>query len=151
MGRRRRRWREPGYIWWVAIVALLLAALVLSEWRLALLGLLVWSLYEFSLNPTVCRVMTRQGFACHEPVRGRLFACSEAHQRVKTDAVWRAAGLPNPFSRQIPHDPNRDTGVVVYSPAVRARLAQNDRIVLTVALVASVLAILIAIVGVFGG
>jgi hypothetical protein len=40
--------------------------------------------------------------------------------------------------------------VVVYSPAVRARLAQNDRIVLTVAGVASVLAILIAVVGVFG-
>lgn len=150
MGRRRRRWREPGYIWWGAIVALLLAALLLSAWRLALLGLLVWSLYEFSLNPTVCRVMTRQGFACHEPVRGRLFACSEAHQRVKTDAVWRAAGLPNPFNRQVPHDPNRDTGVVVYSPAVRARLAQNDRIMLALAAAGALVAIIGSLIGILG-
>src|SRR4051794_2726544 len=89
MGRRRRRWREPGYLWWGAIAALLLAALLLGAPRLALLALLVWSVYELALNPTVCRVMTRQGFACHEPVRGRLFACSQAHQRVKTDSVWR--------------------------------------------------------------
>jgi len=40
MGRRRRRWREPGYIWWVAIVGLLVAAVLLSTWRLALLSLL---------------------------------------------------------------------------------------------------------------
>ena len=149
MGRRRRRWREPGYIWWVAIVGLLVAAVLLGEWRLALLSLLVWSLYEFSLNPTVCRVMTRQGFACHEPVRGRLFACSAAHQRVKNDAVWRAAGLPNPFNRPTHHDPNRDTGVVVYSPAVRARLAQNDRIMLTLAGVGAVVAVLGALLGIF--
>jgi hypothetical protein len=125
----------------------MVAAVLLSAWRLALLGLLAWCLYEFSLNPTVCRVMTRQGFACHKPVRGRLFACSAAHQRVKNDAVWRAAGLPNPFNRATHHDPNRDTGVVVYSPAVRARLAQNDRIVLTLAGVGSLVAILIALIG----
>ena len=148
MGRRRRRWREPVYIWWAVIAALMVAAVLLGAWRLALLGVLAWCLYEFSLNPTVCRVMTRQGFACHEPVRGRLFACSAAHQRVKNDAVWRAFGLPNPFGRSTPHDPNRDTGVVVYSPAVRARLPQNDRIVLTVAGVGSLLAILIAVAGV---
>jgi hypothetical protein len=146
MGRRRRRWREPSYIWWVAIVGLLIAAVLLNAWRLALLAALVWSLYELSLNPTVCRVMTRQGFACHEPVRGRLFACSTAHQRVKTDSVWRAFGLPNPFSRPR-QDPNRDTGVVVYSPAVRARLAQNDRIVVTLAVSAAVIAVLGALLG----
>jgi hypothetical protein len=146
MGRRRRRWREPGYLWWGAIVALLVSAILLGAWRLALLGVLVWSLYELSLNPTVCRVMTRQGFACHEPVRGRLFACSPAHQRVKTDSVWRAFGLPNPFSRPR-QDPNRDTGVVVYSPAVRARLAQNDRIVVTLAVVGAVIAIFGAVIG----
>jgi hypothetical protein len=146
MGRRRRRWREPGYIWWGAIVVLLLAAVVFGSWRLALLGLAVWSLYELSLNPTVCRVMTRQGFACHEPVRGRLFACTPAHQRVKTDSVWRAFGLPNPFSRPR-QDPNRDTGVVVYSPAVRARLAQNDRIMVTIAVVGAAIAILGALFG----
>ena len=147
MGRRRRRWREPGYLWWGAIVALLVAALLLGAPRLVLLALLVWSLYEFSLNPTACRVMTRQGFACHEPVRGRLFACSAAHQRVKTDSVWHAFGLPNPFNRTA-QDPNRDTGVVVYSPAVRARLAQNDRIILTIAGVACLVVILTAVVGV---
>lgn len=151
MGRRRRRWREPVYVWWVVIATLMGAAVLMGAWRLALLGVLAWCVYEFSLNPTVCRVMTRQGFACHEPVRGRLFACSAAHQQVKTDAVWRSFGLPNPFSRSTPHDPDRDTGVVVYSPTVRAQLPQNDRIVLTVAVVASALAILIAIVGVFGG
>ena len=105
MGRRRRREREPVYIWWVAIGGLMVAAVVLGAWRLALLGVLAWCLYEFSLNPTVCRVMTRQGFACHEPVRGRLFACSAAHQRVKNDAVWRAFGLPNPFNRNSPTIP----------------------------------------------
>ncbi|GLY83664.1 hypothetical protein [Actinoallomurus iriomotensis] len=148
MGRRRRRWREPVYVWWVAIAALMLASVLLSAWRLALLALLMWCVYEFALNPTVCRVMTRQGFACHEPVRGRLFACSSAHQRVKNDAIWRAAGLPNPFARATPHDPNRDTGVVVYSPAVRARLAQNDRIILTIAGVVGLVVILTAVVGI---
>ena len=146
MGRRRRRWREPGYIWWVAVVVLLAAALLFGTWRLALLALLVWSLYELSLNPTVCRVMTRQGFACHEPVRGRLFACSAAHQKVKTDSVWRAFGLPNP-ARRTRQDPNRDTGVVVYSPAVRARLAQNDRIMVTLAVAGAVIAMLGALLG----
>jgi hypothetical protein len=148
MGRRRRRWREPVYVWWIAIAALLVAAVLLSAWRLAVLALLAWCLYEFALNPTRCRVMTRQGFACQEAVRGRLFACTPAHQRVKNDALWRAAGLANPFSRPAPHDPNRDTGVVVYSPAVRARLAQNDRIILTAAGIGSLVAIVVALAGV---
>src|SRR5262245_4189390 len=103
MGRRRRRRREPGYVWWIAFGGLAVAALLLASWRLALIALLAWCLYEFSLIPTVCRVMTRQGFACHEPVRGRLFACSSAHQQVKNDALWRAAGLGNPFRRAAPH------------------------------------------------
>lgn len=150
MGRRRRRWREPVYIWWVAIAALLVASVLLSAWRLAILALLMWSVYEFALNPTLCRVMTRQGFACHEPVRGRVYACSAAHQRVKNDAMWRAAGLPNPFARATSDNPERDTGVVVYSPAVRARLAQNDRIVLTIAGVGSLVAVLVAVVGIVG-
>jgi hypothetical protein len=149
MGRRRRRWREPVYIWWVAIAGLLVAAVLLSAWRLALLALLVWSTYELALNPTVCRVMTRQGFACHEPVRGRLFACTPAHQRVKTDSVWRAFGLPNPFRRPR-QDTQRDTGVVVYSPAVRARLAQNDRIMVTLAVSGAVIAIIGALIGLLG-
>lgn len=149
MGRRRRQWREPGFVWWIVIVGLLVAAVLLSTWRLALLALLVWCAYEFALNPTACRVMTRQGFACHEPVRGRLYACSSAHQQVKTDAVWRAAGLPNLFDRSTPpHDPERDTGVVVYSPSVRARLAQNDRIMLTLAGAGTLVAIVAALIGI---
>jgi hypothetical protein len=148
MGRRRRHWREPAFVWWIAIAALLAAAVLLGTWRLALLGLLVWCMYEFSLIPTVCRVMTRQGFACHEPVRGRLYACSPAHQRVKTDAVWRAAGLPNPFNRGASaQDPERDTGVVVYSPSVRARLNQTDRIMLTLAGAGTLVAIVAAVIG----
>jgi hypothetical protein len=147
MGRRRRRWREPGYVWWIALGALLVAAMLLDSWRLALMTLLVWSLYEISLIPTVCRVMTRQGFACHEPVRGRVFACSSTHQRVKNDALWRAAGLPNPFRKAAAPDPNRDTGVVVYSPAVRARLSSNERIILSLAGAGTLIATAGAVLG----
>jgi hypothetical protein len=148
MGRRRRQWREPGFVWWIAIGALLVAAVLFSAWRLALLALLVWCMYEFALIPTLCRVMTRKGLACHEPVRGRLYACTRAHQQIKTDAVWRAAGLPNPFRRSATSDPNRDTGVVVYSPLVRARLAQNDRIMLTLAGAGTLVTIVVAVIGI---
>jgi hypothetical protein len=132
MGRRRRRWREPGYVWWTGFGALGVAALLMMSWRLALLDLLAWCLYQVSLNPAVCRVVTRQGLACHEPVRGRVFACSPPHQQVKNEALWRAIGLSNPFRRTQIQDPNRDTGVVVYSPTVRARLQQNERVILTI-------------------
>jgi hypothetical protein len=147
MGRRRRRVREPGYVWWSGFGVLLVAAVLLTSWRLALIALLAWCLYEFSLVPTVCRVMTRRGFACHEPVRGRLFTCSAAHQQVKNDALWAAVRLPNPFRRESAPDPNRDTGVVVYSPSVRARLAQNDRNMLALAAAGTIATIVIAILG----
>jgi hypothetical protein len=147
MGRRRRRVREPGYVWWIGIGVLLVAAVLLTSWRLALIALLCWCLYEFSLVPTVCRVMTRQGFACHEPIRGRLFACSAAHQQVKNDALWGAARLPNPFRRESAPDPNRDTGVVVYSPSVRAKLAENDRNLLALATAGTLIALVAALVG----
>ncbi|GAA4609477.1 hypothetical protein GCM10023195_38260 [Actinoallomurus liliacearum] len=147
MGRRRRRVREPGYVWWIGIGVLLVAAVLLTSWRLALIGLLCWCLYEFSLVPTVCRVMTRQGFACHEPIRGRLFACSAAHQQVKNDALWGAVRLPNPFKRESAPDPNRDTGVVVYSPSVRAKLAENDRNLLALATVGTIVALVLAVTG----
>ena len=147
MGRRRRRTREPGYVWWIAFAGLGVAALLLASWRLALFGVLLWSLYELTLIPTVCRVMTRQGFVCHEPVRGRLYACSPPHQQVKNDAMWRTVGLRNPFRRAPVVDPNRDTGVVVYSPAVRARLAQNDRIMLGLAAVGTLAATAGALIG----
>jgi hypothetical protein len=147
MGRRRRRVREPAYVWWIGFGVLLLAAVFLTSWRLALIALLGWCLYEFSLVPTVCRVMTRQGFACHEPIRGRLFACSAAHQQVKNDALWSAVRLPNPFRRETVPDPNRDTGVVVYSPSVRARLAENDRNVLALAAAGTVVTVVFALLG----
>lgn len=147
MGRRRRRWREPGYVWWIGFGVLLLAALLLGSWRLALIALLVWCLYEFSLIPTACRVMTRQGFACSEPVRGRLFACSSSHQRVKNGALWSAAGLRDPFRKAAVPDPNRDTGVVVHSPPVRARLAQNDRNMLALAVVGVIVAVTASVLG----
>jgi hypothetical protein len=147
MGRRRRRHREPGYVWWIGFAGLGLAAVWLASWRIGLFALLVWCLYEFALIPTLCRVMTREGFACHEAVRGRLFACSSAHQQVKNDAVWRAAGLRNPFHKTQPLDPNRDTGVVVYSPAVRARLPQNDRIILTLAGLGTLASVAGALIG----
>src|SRR4051812_6612380 len=99
MGRRRRREREPVYIWWIAIGGLMVAAVVRGPGRLAFLGVLPWCLYEFSLTPPLCGVMPRRGSPCHKPVRGRLFACSTSHQQVKNDALWRAFGLPNPFAR----------------------------------------------------
>jgi hypothetical protein len=134
MGRRRRRWRESVLVWWGVFAALLVAAWLLWSWRVALLALLLWCLYEFVLVPTICRVTTRQGFSCREPVRGRLFACNPAHQQLKNDALWRLAGLHNPVrKKKVVPDPNRDTGVVVYSAAVRGRLAQADRAVLMLA------------------
>lgn len=147
MGRRRRRVREPGYVWWIGFGVLVVAAVLLSAWRLALIALLAWCVYEFLLVPTVCRVMTRQGFACHEPVRGRLYACSPAHRQVKTDALWGAVRLRNPFRKATVPDPNRDTGVVVYSPSVRAHLAENDRNVLALATVGMIITVVFTVLG----
>jgi len=147
MGRRRRRWREPQYFWWIGFICLAGAAVFLGWWRLGLMLLLVWCLYEFALIPTVCRVVTRQGFSCREPVRGRLFACTRGHQQVKNDALWRIVGLPNPFRRKITGDPSRSTGVVVYSPPVRGRLTVTDRALLVLASVGS----LVTLVGTFLG
>jgi hypothetical protein len=150
MGRRRRQWRESVYVWWAVFAVLGVVAVLTKSWRVALLGLLLWCPYEFCLIPTTCRVMTRQGYTCGEPVRGRLFACGRRHQQIKNDALWRLAGLPNPFRKLSPPrpDPNRTTGVLVVSPPVRGRLVSSDRIVLTVAsliAVATVVAILAAV------
>lgn len=147
MGRRRRRWREWRYAWWTGIAALLIVAVLLRSWRVGLLALLVWCLYEFALIPTLCRVMTREGFSCHEPIRGRLFACRPEHQRVKNDGLWRLVGMSNPFHRRVTGDPNRDTGVVVYSPTTRAHLAQNDRTILMLAGVGAFISLVGAIWG----
>lgn len=141
MGRRRRRWRESAIAWWAGFAALAAVAWLLRSWRIALLTLLLWCLYEFMLVPTICRVMTRQGFSCREPVRGRLFSCTPAHQQVKNDALWRLAGLRNPLRKKPASDPNRETGVVVYSPSVRGRLAQADRTVIVLAAVGTLVTI----------
>lgn len=141
MGRRRRRWRESVIAWWAGFAVLAGVAGWQGSWRIALLGLALWCLYEFALVPTICRIMTRQGFACREPVRGRLFACTRAHQQVKNDALWRLVGLRNPFRGQPEPDPNRETGQVVYSPSVRGRLAPADRAVILLAAASTVLTI----------
>ncbi|MFC6933577.1 hypothetical protein ACFQHO_26645 [Actinomadura yumaensis] len=158
-----------------AFAVLAVGAYLLHSWRVALIGLLGWCLYEFLLVPTICRVMTRQGFSCREPVRGRLFACTSRHQQVKNDGLWRLVGMRNPFrdrSAQRPTAPaptptgaamsdapgtppqrspdgraasgranERDTGVVVFSPAVRGRLAQADRVLILLAAAGTVVTI----------
>jgi hypothetical protein len=150
-GRRRRRWREPGYAWWIAFGVLLIVAALATSWRLALIALAGWCLYEFSLNPTACRIRTREGHICRQPIRGRLFACSAAHQELKNDALWRATGLRNPFRRRAAHDPNGETGVVVYSPPVRARVARDDLTILGLAALGSVASIVGTVIGLFNG
>ena len=63
---------------------------------LVLLALLLWSFYEFCLVRTRCRVKTRQGFECVEPVRGRIFAHDHRHQDGSEDAVTQYGGdTPN--------------------------------------------------------
>lgn len=148
MRRRRRRWREPVYAWWGVFALLGAAAIVTESWRLALLGVALWCLYEFCLIPTTCRVLTRQGFACAEPIRGRLFACGTEHQQIKTDALWLLAGLSNPFHRPPPPpDPHRTTGVLVVSPRVRGRLSDSDRLVLAIAAVCTLLTVVGMVAG----
>jgi hypothetical protein len=154
-GRRRRRRRESPLAWWALFAAVALAAWWTRSWRVALLGLLLWCLYEFVLVPTICRIMTRQGFPCREPVRGRLFGCGPAHQSMKNDALWRLVGLRNPFpgKRERAPEPEPDpeeeaeTGVLVVSDSVRGRLAENDRMMITLAGVGT----LVAVVGMIYG
>ncbi|WP_233510948.1 hypothetical protein [Actinomadura craniellae] len=141
MGRRRRPGREHPFVWWIGFAVLGIAALALRSWRLALITLLLWCLYEFALVPTVCRVRTRKGQFCPEPARGRLFACGTSHQRVKTDALRRLARLPGKRRSAPPADPNRDTGVVVYSAEVRGRLSQEDRAFLALAAAGTVVTV----------
>lgn len=147
MGRRRRRGREPAYVWWSAFGALLIVAAVMASWRLALITLGVWCLYELSLNPTICRIRTREGHTCDRRVRGRLYACCDSHQELKNDALWTAAGLHNPFRRPVEADPNRDTGVVVFSPSVRARVSQDDLVVLGLAALGTIAVVIGMVVG----
>lgn len=147
-GTRRRRRRESALVWWALFAAFGVAAWMLHSWRVALLGLLAWCLYQFLFVPTFCRVMARQGFSCTERARGRLFACKPSHQQVKNDALWRLAGLHNPFRPKPPKPAqgkgaqyHRDTGVVVFSPAVRGRLAFTDRVLILLAAAGTVVTI----------
>ncbi|MFB4317433.1 hypothetical protein [Actinomadura sp. 21ATH] len=130
--RRRRPRRESALVWWALFAAWAGAAWYYRSWPVALLGLLVWCLYEFVLVPTVCRTMTRKGSSCREPVRGRLFACEDEHQRLKVDGLWRLAGMRNPLRG--PDEPaERESGQVVVSPEARGRLSQVDRALILLA------------------
>lgn len=151
MGRRRRSWREPVYVWWAGFALLGAIAGTTRSWRLLLLALLLWCLYEFALIPTACRMMTRQGASCREPARGRLFGCSPEHQRLKNEGLRRLVGL-RPRRREEPApDPNRDTGVVVWSPESRGRLHSDDRAMIITACTATVIVLLGTLYGLTGG
>ncbi|WP_131742047.1 hypothetical protein [Actinomadura roseirufa] len=133
-GTRRRRRRESALVWWALFAAVGVAAWTLGSWRVGLLGLLGWCLYQFMFVPTLCRIMTRQGYSCRERARGRLFACGPRHQQVKNDSLWSLVGLRNPLRTRAARRAQaetggatkRDTGVLVVSPEVRGRLAPAD-------------------------
>ncbi|MFF4239432.1 hypothetical protein ACFYYL_26465 [Actinomadura geliboluensis] len=131
-GTRRRPRRESALLWWALFALFAGAAWWLHSWRVALLALLGWCLYQFMLVPTMCRVLSQQGAACTERTRGRLFACGPDHQRLRNDALWRLAGLRNPFQKE-PHRDEAETGVVVVSSDVRGRLTSPDRLLILLA------------------
>ncbi|WP_243711322.1 hypothetical protein [Actinomadura sp. KC216] len=133
-------------MWWALFAAFAGAALWLQSWRLALFGLLTWCLYQFTLVPTLCRVLKREGYPCAERVRGRLFACAPNHQQLKNDAVWRLVGLRDPFQKGDP-DPDPETGGVVHSPYVRGRLTQADRALILLAAVGTLVTLVSMIYG----
>ncbi|WP_329095682.1 hypothetical protein OG979_13335 [Actinomadura citrea] len=139
-GTRRRPRRESALTWWALFAAIAGIAWWQHSWRVGLLGLLGWCLYEFALVPTLCRVLTPKGAACTERTRGRLFACGPAHQRLRNDALWRLAGLRNPFERG-PVGDEGDTGTVVVSSDVRGRLVPQDRALILLAAAGTVTAL----------
>ncbi|MFI0410788.1 hypothetical protein [Actinomadura sp. 3N508] len=143
-GARRLPRRESALVWWALFAAFAGAALWLQSWRVALLGLLSWCLYEFALVPTLCRVLKREGYPCADRVRGRLFACAPDHQRLKNDALWRLIGLRDPFQKSVE---GAETGGVVHSPYVRGRLTQADRALILLAAVGT----LVTLVGMIYG
>ncbi|TYB40921.1 hypothetical protein [Actinomadura chibensis] len=134
-GARRLPRRESALVWWALFAAFAGVALWLHSWRIALLGLLTWCLYQFLLVPTLCRVLKVQGHPCTKRVRGRLFACGPAHQQLKSDALWRLVWLRNPFQKgDVEHEP----GGVVYSSDVRGRLTPVDRTLIVLALLGTI-------------
>ncbi|WP_433466625.1 hypothetical protein [Spirillospora sp. CA-128828] len=145
-GTRRRPARESALVWWALFAVVAGAAWWLHSWRVALLVLLAWCLYQFMLVPTMCRVLSQQGAACTERTRGRLFACGPDHQRLRTDALWRLAGLRNPFQRDVPREES-DKKVVVVSSDVRGRLTPQDRALILLATAGTVIALVGMIYG----
>ncbi|MWA05736.1 hypothetical protein F8568_036350 [Actinomadura sp. LD22] len=142
-GSRRRPRRESALLWWALFAAVAVLAWYLHSWRVALLGLLGWCLYEFLLVPTLCRVLTPQGVPCIERARGRLFACSARHQRVKSDALWKLIGMRNPSRRKPdPEETDGATGVVVHSASVRGRLVPADRALILLASAGTVVTVI---------
>ncbi|MCP2337263.1 hypothetical protein [Actinomadura rupiterrae] len=140
--RRRRPKREHPAVWWTGFAVLALLAWLAGSWRLALLVLAAWCLYEFLLIPTVCRVMTEQGYPCREPVRGRPFACGRDHQAYKNEGIMRLLGVRRPARDTAPRNaPGRDDRVLVHSRAARSRLAQADQVCLSLAGAGTVIAL----------
>ncbi|MEV4258677.1 hypothetical protein AB0J52_36430, partial [Spirillospora sp. NPDC049652] len=147
---RGRERREQPALWWGGFALWALLAWLAGSWRLALLGLAAWCLYEFLLIPTVCRVMTEQGYPCREPVRGRLFACGSHHQAYKTEAIKRLVGRARPPRDGSAAGAARDDRGVVHSTAVRSRLAQADQVCLILAGVGTVVAVVGTLAGIAG-
>ncbi|WP_199487041.1 hypothetical protein, partial [Actinomadura logoneensis] len=158
---RRRTRREQPALWWAGFTVWMLLAWFAGSWRLALLGLAGWCLYEFLLIPTVCRVMAEQGYPCREPVRGRLFACGPEHQAYKTEGVRRLLGMRRPArdARDVrdAHDgrpPSPEAGRnergVVHSSDVRSRLAQADQVCLALAGIGTLVAVAGTLYGIAG-
>lgn len=142
VGRRRKRGRESPVAWWVVFAALLVLSVALWSWRLLLITLALWCLYELILIPRECRVRPNGGQPCPEPVRGRAFGCRPAHQEIKNDAFWRFLGVrSNPLRRQPVPDPNRRTGEVVWSPSQRGDLDRSDRRILLLAVLGTIVVI----------
>ncbi len=133
-------------MWWGLFAAVGALAVWVWSWRLALLAVLLWCVYEFIGVPTVCRMMTRQGFSCREPVRGRLFACGREHQELKVEAIRRLVGL-RPVVRASSGPAVRERGAVVHSRAARTRLAQADLLVLATAAAGTVVALIGSLLG----
>lgn len=126
--------------WWTAIVALGAAALYVGTWRLWALTVLVWAMYELCFCPTTCSVATRDGTPCRNGVRGRLYACTNvaAHQRLKTDALWRLTGRLHPRPGENPPAAHRKAPLNVAeqgSVEPRQRLMAYLAVLVAVALI----------------
>jgi hypothetical protein len=97
-----KRGRSQAHLaWWTGMAAVAATAAYAGTWRMWALAVLAWSMYELCFCPTTCGVAIRDGTACRNPARGRLFACTgvTTHQHLKTDALWHLPGQQNPLTR----------------------------------------------------